>query len=144
MCLRIVAMILVLSTAACWTHPLFQSPDPAGSDDGWIFLPLLALLAPVPGSSSSPLLTNGTTWSGTRLVVDAGAQGTYDVNSAYAPSVIKLGSLYMMWYTGISGGVQRILDRESTDGINWTNHQLVLNIGASGTGTMRTVRTCPT
>ncbi len=134
---RIGALMFLFSTAACWTHPLFNDgPASSGSGDGPVLLSLLSLLGPAAGiATDTPLLTNGITWSDNRLVMNVGAEGTYDTNSVRSPAVLKVGSSYMMWYSGTDGGGQeRILYCESSDGINWTNHQLVLDVGASGLG----------
>ena len=76
---------------------------------------------------------NGTTWSGNQMVVDIGSEGTYDVNFADAPCVIKDGSTYKMWYSGYIPSNYRIIYATSADGINWSNFQMVVNIGSEGT-----------
>jgi len=46
------------------------------------------------------------------------------------PCVIKeSASVYYMWFTGSSSGVDRVFYAESTDGITWTNHQKVIDTG---------------
>lgn len=130
--------MLVFSTAACWTHPLFnEGPVTSNSGESLILLPLLALLTPAATvtQTNTPLLTNGMTWSDHRLVMDVGGQGVYDTSSIRSASVLKVGSLYMMWYSGTDGGGQeRVLYCESIDGLAWTNHQLAVDLGASGLG----------
>ncbi len=62
------------------------------------------------------------------LVVDIGAEGTYDTTHTSGLCIIKESDTsYKMWYSG-SDGTWRILYATSTDGINWTDHQLVVDI----------------
>lgn len=79
--------------------------------------------------------SNGIAWSNFQLVVDIGSEGTYDNLHAYAPCVIKESdSSYKMWYTGSADGVTtRIIYATSTDGIIWSNFQLVIDVGSEGT-----------
>ena len=78
--------------------------------------------------------TDGENWANHQLVIDIGDEGTYDTSKSYAPSVIKDGATYEMWYTGQSpGSGSRIIFANSTDGINWNNHQMVVDIGEEGT-----------
>jgi len=78
--------------------------------------------------------TDGTSWSNYQMIIDVGSEGTYDTNSAYYPSVIKESDTsYKMWYAGYDGSHYRILYCTSTDGINWSNFQLVLNYNQEGT-----------
>ena len=53
--------------------------------------------------------TDGTTWTGHTMVVNISAEGTYDTTHSYAPTVIKDGSTYKMWYTGNNGSNARII-----------------------------------
>jgi hypothetical protein len=67
------------------------------------------------------------------MVVDKNQEGIYDINRSYAPCVVKESDTsYKMWYGCYDDISYRILYAISTDGINWTNHQLVINIGAEG------------
>ena len=77
--------------------------------------------------------TDGINWSNFQMVINIGSEGTYDTNKASAPTVIKDGSIYKMWYTGNDGSHNRIIYCTSTDGINWSNFQMVVNIGSEGT-----------
>ena len=74
-----------------------------------------------------------TNWKDHQMVVDIGEEGTYDTDYAYGPTVIKDGSVYEMWYTGRTSNNGRILFCNSTDGKNWNNHQMVVDIGEEGT-----------
>ena len=78
--------------------------------------------------------TDGTTWTNYQVVVNIGSEGTYDTSGALSPSVIKESDTsYKMWYTGYNGSNWRIIYCTSTDGITWSNHQTVVNIGSEGT-----------
>ncbi len=82
-----------------------------------------------------PSLDNGITWTNQQQSVDIGSEGTNDATRSSDPTVLKDGSTYKMWYTGDSGGTTlRIIYCESSDGINWSNFQVVINIASSGTG----------
>jgi len=77
--------------------------------------------------------SNGINWSNFQLSVDKGSEGTYDTIRAASSTVIKDGSTYKMWYNGQAGGTWRIIYCESSNGINWSNFQLSVNIGSQGT-----------
>jgi len=88
------------------------------------------------GSNTRTLYTTssgGEIWTDHQLVIDKGDEGTYDTVHAFDPSVIKDGSTYKMWYSGNNGVNWRIIYCTSVDGITWTNHQLVIDIGDEGT-----------
>ncbi len=76
--------------------------------------------------------TDGITWSNFQLAVNIGSEGTNDTNSAIGCAVIKENGTYKMWYAG-NGGSWRILYCTSSDGINWSNFQLVINLSSQGT-----------
>ncbi len=77
---------------------------------------------------------DGINWTGHQLVVDLLDEGTYDTDHAFTPSVIKESDIsYKMWYSGRDATVWRILYCTSTDGITWSNHQLVVDILDEGT-----------
>jgi hypothetical protein len=77
---------------------------------------------------------DGKTWSNHQLVVDKGDEGTHDTTHASTPHVIKESDTsYKMWYAGYDGTNYSILYCTSTNGISWTNHQQVLDVGAEGT-----------
>lgn len=75
---------------------------------------------------------NGTTWSGHQMVVDVNQEGTYDVNHALTPTVIKDGSVYKMWYMAFGAAAWRILYATSSNGTSWSNYQMVMDLGPGG------------
>jgi len=77
--------------------------------------------------------TDGINWSNHEMVIDKDVEGTYDTSYAYSPSVIKDGSTYKCWYAGLTGSNFRTLYCEGPDGINWSNHEIVIDIGTEGT-----------
>ena len=77
--------------------------------------------------------TDGIIWSNFQMVVDIGSEGTYDTLLTYAPCVIKDDGVYKMWYIGHDGSNTRTIYCTSTDGINWSNFQMVVDIGSEGT-----------
>ena len=77
--------------------------------------------------------TDGINWSNFQMVVDRGSEGTYDTEYAFTPCVIKDGNVYKMWYSGFDGTNYRVIYCTSTDGINWSNFQMVVDIGSEGT-----------
>jgi hypothetical protein len=62
-----------------------------------------------------------------------GDGGSLDSGEVYRGSVVKDGSTYKMWYGGHNGSTWRINYCTSTDGNNWTGHQLVVANGSEGT-----------
>ncbi|OVE75021.1 hypothetical protein BVX95_00530, partial [archaeon D22] len=74
--------------------------------------------------------TNGMNWTNISVVVNLSSEGTYDVDGAWNPSVIKNNdSSYDMWYTGSASSVNRIIHAESSDGITWENFSMVIGDG---------------
>ena len=55
------------------------------------------------------------------------------VSAAYA-EVLKVGNEYKMWYAGYDGSNYRILYANSSDGIVWAKHGVVLDVGPPGSG----------
>ena len=87
--------------------------------------------------------TDGINWvRSDSPVVDVGPPGSWDEDDILAPTVIKDGSLYKMWYQGHSENGSADYDfnnagigyATSTDGINWTKYSgnPVLNYGSAG------------
>ena len=72
-------------------------------------------------------------WSNFQMVLDKGSQGTYDTTHAYEPEVFMDGDLYRMYYGGYSGSTWRLLGCSSSDGINWSDYFLAVNINSQGT-----------
>lgn len=77
--------------------------------------------------------SDGITWSGFQRVIAPGTEGTYDISHVLYPSVHRGGSIYTMLYAGQASGVNRILFANSFDGVNWSNHQLSIDINEEGT-----------
>jgi predicted GH43/DUF377 family glycosyl hydrolase len=74
---------------------------------------------------------DGFVWSNFSLSQD---KGTYrlepdvDYNGSLNPSVVKIDSVYHMWYEGLDQQyVSRIIHCISNDGVNWTGHKIVLD-----------------
>jgi hypothetical protein len=69
-------------------------------------------------------------------VIDlGGALDNSDDASAYSPCVLNDGGVYKMWYSGQqrTTGSYKTLYATSTDGITWTKHGIVLDVGTPGT-----------
>lgn len=68
--------------------------------------------------------TDGINWvkSPDNPVIIPGSSGSWDSFGVSAPSVIKDGNLYKMWYDGHANGPHRIGYAFSPDGIIWTKH----------------------
>ncbi len=64
------------------------------------------------------------------LAIGNGA--TYDSRYAERPSVIFRDGEYKMWYSGNDASKFRICYANSTDGLTWAKHGVVLDVGASG------------
>jgi len=70
--------------------------------------------------------TDGVIWSNFQMVVDKGlCLNSYSQNGAFLCFVLKVGNVYKMWYAGMLS-VTNIIYCESTDGITWSGHQMVL------------------
>lgn len=67
-------------------------------------------------------------------VLDVGAGGKFDATHAFAPSVIKDGSTYRMWYSGDNSTNQQIGYATSSDGITWTKQNSGNPVIAIGSG----------
>lgn len=81
------------------------------------------------------LSSDGITWTSVQSAILFGqdAVNGLDAGEVYRPCLIKIGSLYHVWYTGVDAlGIERILHRTSLDGITWGAIDLALNIGAHG------------
>jgi predicted GH43/DUF377 family glycosyl hydrolase len=74
--------------------------------------------------------TDGINWTKySDPVLDIGEPGSLDDSHVYAPSVIYDEGMYKMWYTAHDGSHTRIAYATSPDGINWTKHGVVLDLG---------------
>ena len=80
--------------------------------------------------------SDGISWTkdASNPVMDVGAAGEWDDESALPGAVIFDGSSYKMWYHGYDGAIWRTGYATSPDGIVWTKHASnpVLNVGAGG------------
>ena len=76
---------------------------------------------------------DGINWTKHGVVVDLGVDGDTDDNSVYSSFVLKdSDGTYKMWYSGSDGSHYRIHYAASEDGVNWTKHGVVLDLGANG------------
>lgn len=85
------------------------------------------------GYATSP---DGLTWTrqGSVPVLDAGPSGAWDEKIGF-PTVLKDGSVYKMWYTGLTASdAGRVGYATSPDGVTWTRYagNPVLSFGAAG------------
>jgi len=79
--------------------------------------------------------TNGVDWSNYQMVININSEGNYDTYYAWTPRVIKESDTsYKIWYSVFkSDGHYRIMYATSSDGINWSNFQMVLAHNSEGT-----------
>lgn len=79
--------------------------------------------------------TDKVTWTNHQTVIDTDEDTIFghDAQAAYRPCVLHESGMYRMWYTGRdAAGIDRILYRESTDGITWGAIQLNVDLAAHG------------
>lgn len=79
--------------------------------------------------------TDKVNWTNQQIVVGIAEDETfgYDTLGAHRPCVLFESGLYRLWYTGKGGdGLERILYRESTDGINWGAIHLHVDVSMQG------------
>jgi predicted GH43/DUF377 family glycosyl hydrolase len=72
--------------------------------------------------------TDGISWSGHTLAIDIGVVPDASTQASI-PSVIKSGDIYKMWWGAYNSAHWRIYYSTSTDGINWTGHNLAIDYG---------------
>ena len=80
--------------------------------------------------------TDKINWTNQQVVISEGEDLVFghDALSVYRPTVIYENSIYRMWYTCRDvSNIDRILYRESTDGINWGAISLSVDVGFHGT-----------
>jgi uncharacterized repeat protein (TIGR01451 family) len=67
-------------------------------------------------------------------ILDIGVGGTWESEDISAPTVIKIGSTYHLWYTGSDGSTSRLGHATSSDGIIWVKDPAnpILNVGGVG------------
>ncbi len=81
------------------------------------------------GYATSP---DGQTWTKRGVVLSPSRP---EEGSAVAyPEVLKVAGEYKMWYSASSGAHYRILYANSTDGVAWTKHGIVVDVGPPGSG----------
>lgn len=74
---------------------------------------------------------DGIIWANHQVVIDKLDGGPYTASNVHYPCVIKENDSYKIWYSG-SDGNYRIMHAKSNDGINWSNHELVIDLGTEG------------
>lgn len=85
--------------------------------------------------------TDGKTWSNFQVVVEYNDH-YYASTYAYMPCVLKEGTTYKMWYCGFDGTNYRIIYCNSTDGLTWSNHQMVVDYTTTPETGVDRVRSC--
>ncbi len=75
---------------------------------------------------------DGIAWTKKGLVLDLGPAGSQEDFYVYDPYILKEGSTYRMWYTGRDVNHCRIFYTESSDGVNWGQRSVSLNLGSPG------------
>ena len=85
-------------------------------------------------------------FKGRKPVIDLGDFGTgYNNTGIYSPSVIHDGTKYVMYYSGYSAPNARIFRATSVNGIDFEDHQMVLDVGTTGQfDEIEVVRSCVT
>src|SRR5438552_469222 len=79
------------------------------------------------GSSPTP---DKTVFQKAGIVLPHGSPGEADSVYARAPFVLRDDDgTYKMWYSGYDGSVNRMLYASSPDGIRWTKHGVILDVG---------------
>lgn len=136
-----------------WTklsgNPVFSVGASGAWDDHFVFAPSVLMdgstykMWYVGSSAVDPnrkvgyaTSTDGITWTrqGSAPVFGAGSAGAWDAKISF-PSVIKDGSIYKMWYTGLNAAdAGQVGYATSPDGINWTRYGAnpVLTYGTNG------------
>ena len=76
--------------------------------------------------------SDGMNWNKQGLVIPLGSSGEADDYHASYPSVLFEDEEYKMWYSGYDGVQWRIMYANSTDGMNWIKHGIVIDVGSSG------------
>jgi predicted GH43/DUF377 family glycosyl hydrolase len=128
------------------SNPILSHGASGAWDDQWVYAPAVILdgstykmwFVSYSAASASRKIgyatsSDGTNWTryGSAPVLSPGAVGSWDAGGVSFPTVIKDGSTYKMWYTGMNAADQRRVGyATSTDGINWTKY---------GTGAVLTV-----
>lgn len=80
---------------------------------------------------------DGISWTKHGMVLDIGNPGEPDDTHVAYHWIVKEGSLYKMWYSGLDeytpdGGIYRIFYATSADGLSWTKHGVVVDADPPG------------
>ncbi len=131
-------------------NPIFNPGTSGAWDDQWVYAPSVILdgstykMWYVSYSAASPsrkigyaTSPDGVNWTkyGSAPVLTSGTVGSWDASAVSFPTVIKDGSIYKMWYTGMNAATERRVGyATSPDGIVWTKYGSapVLGVGAAG------------
>ena len=82
--------------------------------------------------NSIPVISDGASTNGR---IPLGNAGKGDDANIYAPTVIKDGSTYKMWYSGNDGTNWRIYYATSPDGLIWTKYDNTIPVISDGAST---------
>ena len=74
----------------------------------------------------------GRSWSEPVPALKPGPAGSSDCEHVLMPAVLKRDDGWWMWYAGRDGGHRRIHLARSEDGLRWTKHGVVLDLGDLG------------
>ncbi len=131
-------------------NPIFNHGTSGAWDDQWVYTPSVILdgstykmwyvsfsaasTSRKIGYATSP---NGVDWTkyGSAPVLSPGSAGSWDAGGVSFPTVIKDGSIYKLWYTGMNASNERRVGyATSPDGITWTKYagNPVLGVGPAG------------
>ena len=75
---------------------------------------------------------DGVHWIKKGPVLPFGSDNEFDAIHQNTPDVLKIGSIYYMWYGGFNGSYWSIGKAASTDGMNWDKQGVVLTPGSIG------------
>ena len=88
------------------------------------------------GRATASAHTGTWTKAGGNPLVAVGTSGAFDDAGVNFPTVLyepsDTGREWKMWYAGNDGAVQRIGYAYSSDGLSWTKHGQVIDVGAGG------------
>ena len=135
-----------------WTkaagNPVMNTGAAGAWDDRYVFAPSVILdgstykmwyrgAMATGGGIGYATSQDGLVWTkhGSTPVLSPGAAGNWDSNGVSFPTVIKDGTTYKMWYTGLdASGIGRVGYATSLDGIVWTKYagNPVLGVGDAG------------
>jgi hypothetical protein len=84
------------------------------------------------GRATASALTGPWTKYASNPVLDLGSGGAFDDAGVIFPTVHFDGTTWRMWYGGYDGSTHRIGYASSADGVTWTKHGQVVDLGSSG------------